>query len=326
MKESEVVSAVCAFFKEKGFLTLPDDDRDWGKLTVWDHRLREPDIVAFKWEDEFSLVTKAIECKAGGSRGPILEAVDQASSYKKHFHWAYIATGKPSRDIVDDIAFLKSLHGLGYIPVDADSSCSVDENGIHEVESDYLNTDLALPLYEHTRQKLVMVLAFADEFGNDVGLSFDGHEGYLNTNEKLQYNINSYLPDFEVRFGFNIEKSPNVRGILKDRVGDLVDSAKRLDLTGYKFRLRKTEYSQRRPRVSMATTIMEKPLQNVSARDVEYVEDRIREWKYQVEFILQRVVWRHHDFLSRHEHSERLKGAREELDNLKNEMDWLKLG
>jgi hypothetical protein len=321
MKEVEVESAVVEFLKKEGFLCLPDKEKGWKKFSFYDDKISYPDVVAFRWEDDYDIHVKAVECKAGGSLLNIRSALDQILLYQRHFPWCYIATKRPSKENTKNLGFLRDSYHVGYIPVDEGSPPSA-RNALLDLEPAHTNTELNEPCFILTRQKLVMISTFVEAFGEGVNLSFEGNHGYLNTRGDFQYNINNYTPDCSVRFGVNIEKTGPVRRTLDGAMGDLVESAKELEMGDFILEIKKSRYSRRRPRRSMRASLIRKPIRLMRPEDSTYLDMKIKELGHQVEFTLQRIIWAFDEILSKEHHLERLMEAKRTIDGLKSKMKW----
>jgi hypothetical protein len=95
MTEAEIENAVVNYFRSNGYRCLPDKSIKWRKFVIFDGKEWEPDVVAFKWDNELTLDIRAAECKETGTYSSVMSARDQALIYKKHFPWCYIATKEP---------------------------------------------------------------------------------------------------------------------------------------------------------------------------------------------------------------------------------------
>lgn len=314
MKEKDVEKAVVTHLKGSGLLTFPDSDKRWGKFKILDEH-SEPDVVGFKWEDDYSLLIKAVECKGKGTLGSVRSALDQAKIYQCHFPWCYISTERASKFSLKDFEFLNKAYHIGYIPVEGGDPPKVMKK-VLDVFPKYINTNLHHPSFRITRQKIVTFSTFLDVCGDSIRVYFEGNNFSFNTLGHFQYNANNYTLNRATRFGINIEKKSSVMRKLKGNVAAIVKAAKDLQFNDFILEFQREQYSDLRPRAAMEVPTIIKPVKNIGSDDAKYMERKMRNWDYQVHFILQKEIWSENEFLSRKEHIERMEEARKLVESL----------
>jgi len=292
MKEPEVTSAVEDYFRSERYFVIR------GKFNVG----VKPDVVAFKWADDYRMKCVAVECKGKVSRQTIVNvALKQAISYQKFFPEVYIACPSLNGTLGN---WLKVLFKVGFIPV---SNKGVEKSNIIEAEMSPRLADKDFII--HVRNRAALLLAYRDIFGSGFEYGTDV-PGYIwcSTQKGLGFTTNNYHGAFYA--GVNIELAEQVRkSLLKVSTQKLYSIINNLPPT-YFLHLRAIETY--RPRL-VEYTLLRKQVRDLTKEDVSFIIEEAKRRHGRICLQINRIVWDESEILSRRDYQARLKEAYEEV-------------
>lgn len=323
MSEKAVENAVIKHFRKAGFSCLPDRTRGWKRFSVADGRTWEPDVVAFKWDEDGTVLDIiGVECKKNGTNATIMSALEQIKSYQKHFPWCYIATTKSNGARKADYEFLRKHHNVGYMPIDTKKRpVSTIATKILDTYPDCINHNLSLIFADSARQKLVMLDTFSDRFRN-IAYHFRGGFGWIWTIGDVQYQVTNYNLQQSVQFGINIENRKVIEDKVKGRLSLLATVLQDPGLEEFRIVFRRKEYLKSRPRAAVSSTIIQKACLEFSVDDADQLEAILEKYDYHIQLLIQKTIWNRDDVLFRQDYVDRIGEAKSLVDGIKKAIKW----
>lgn len=273
-----------------------------------------PDLVAYKWLDDYEVEAVAVECK--GDRASVKSIIDvavtQAREYMIAFPFVYLATPPiPKGESVNDLKKTLETLRVGLIFVDDDGKPSMvrEAKGISPrlVEREYI---------VKVRQRLMAISAYGESlkvsaFSKNVSKPEEVH-CYMKE-EAPNYLLANHWVDYY--FGLCLEKAENVRKSL-ERV-DARELYKLIRSLSDDYILEFAYIDTYKPR-EVSWPLMRKQAEKFTEKDAEWLLRCARRKKWKVRLMVMRKVWDNDELLSRKEAAERLSEVKKELDTLYN--------
>jgi hypothetical protein len=120
-----------------------------------------PDVVAFKWIDEYQIEAIAVECKGGGKTIPAKSLIDfaatQAREYQIYFPYVYLATPPVPKSDEEKICKILETLRIGWISISngkAEYKLNLQEQGL--VSSRLVGAEYIIKV----RQRLTAIWAY----------------------------------------------------------------------------------------------------------------------------------------------------------------------
>jgi len=248
----KVVRPVVRYFEDQGLPVIARRDKHdvksaWilqGKdefgTSLEGSEFTQLDVLAFSWNSDSPITTKAVECKLADSPGKSIELVlGQAARQRFLFDQVYVAV--QSGEIGNRQSMLSDL-GLGWISVDESGSVDIRRNPEHKrsFDRDRYNKQV-LP-------RLALPLTFLDSFGPPIRYGETRRGGIwvakeLTKDPGLHVQMSGWFDQREQSsfLGLNIEHKETFRRILQQHL-DLAKVSlmlKELDSCRYEIRLQK---------------------------------------------------------------------------------------
>lgn len=200
MKEKEVTNAVKTYFEEKGYFS-PKREFNIGV---------RPDVVAFRWKNEYEIEAFAVECKSTRKLRSLIETgLTQAREYQLAFPYVYLASPKLEEKPLEILKNTLSVLRMGLL--------SVDENSIVEEEMKAsISPRLSYGEFLFkVRQRAVAILVYKEVVGDSFDINVqDSEEIHCYIKEAANFLLSNTGPRDNYYFGICIEKQENVKQTL----------------------------------------------------------------------------------------------------------------
>jgi len=305
--EKRVKEAVQRFFQKQKYY-VPRKEFNIGV---------RPDVVAFKWKNNYEVDAFAVECKKTTNVSSLIETgLTQAREYQTVFPCVYLATIELSEDKRNTlISALKNMR-MGLLcmsPKDEEIMPYPDPK-----EVCYLSPKLNSSEFQYKlRQRAVAILTYDEVYNHrpfDLNVQEPEAVHCYDKDEPANWWLTNFTLKGDYIFGICIEKQANVEKTLdKIKPNDLSES---LSILSEEYEIELDYVDTYKPR-EVSWTVLQKPVKNLSPRDVKWVLDCCRKRKWKTRFMLYRKVWSKGEVLSRNEHLGAVKKVMDDLTPLR---------
>jgi hypothetical protein len=291
-----------------------------------------PDVVAFKWVDEYQIEAIAVECKGGGKTIPAKPLIDfaatQAREYQIYFPYVYLATPPVPKSDEEKICKILETLRIGWISISngkAEYKLNLQEQGL--VSPRLVGAEYIIKV----RQRLTAIWAYNEVLKEKkiLGKDFEFNMNLMEpevvhcfTKEvSPNFLLTNYLGDYFC--GICLEQQKNVKEILqKIQPADFYKHLQKLS-EPEKCIVEFTYVDTYKPR-EVSWPLMRKKLNQLSEKDIEWIKGFAKEKNWKTRLMLLRKVWGKNEILSKDEHTDALKKAINEVGSLKNYLEDLR--
>ena len=303
IKEADIKEAVIKLFEKDSDYLLVKEPFNVGVI---------PDVVAFRWVDDYQIEAIAVECK--GSKGDTLAAkyiidfaTEQARKYQAYFPYVYLATPRVSESEEEVVRKILATLRIGWICVNNKKANLQSEALVSPrlVESEYIIK---------VRQRLVAIWAYNEVFGGDFNRNLMEPEVvHCFTKEDFpNFLLTNYLGDYYC--GICLEQQPNVKAILPNIKPD--DLHRLLQELPEEFIAEFAYIDTYKPK-EVSWPLLRKKANQLSLQDVNWLKDFAKRMRWKTRIMLLGKVWGRSEILSRDEHKRILEKVKEEVTPVK---------
>jgi|GEM_PF-1423100 len=319
IKEADIKKAVIKLFEKDSEYFVIKEPFNVGVM---------PDVVAFKWIDNYQIEAIAVECK--GSKGETVPAkfiidfaTEQARKYQEHFPYVYLATPRVSKS-EEEIIVRNTLTRLriGWICVSKEKESEYEANLQSEalVSPRLIEADYTIKV----RQRLVAIWAYNEVFAErDFKFNRNLMEPEVvhcfKKEESPNFLLTNYLGDYYC--GICLEQPKNIKKILPNI--QPAEFHRRLQELSEDFIVEFTYIDTYKPR-EVSWPLMRKKVNQLSEKDIEWIKKVAEEKEWKTRIMLLRKVWGRSEIVSRDEHKKALEKVKEEITPVKKYLEDLK--
>ena len=274
-----------------------------------------PDVVAFRWVDDYQIEAIAVECK--GSKGDTLAAkyiidfaTEQAREYQAYFPYVYLATPRVSESEEEVVRKILATLRIGWICVNNKKANLQSEALVSPrlVESEYIIK---------VRQRLLAIWAYNKVFEKN----FNKFNRNLMEPEVVHCFTKEDFPNFlltnhwgDYYCGICLEQQPNVKAILPNIKPD--DFHRLLQELPEEFIAEFAYIDTYKPKVVL-WPLLRKKANQLSLQDVNWLKDFAKRMRWKIRIMLLGKVWGRSEILSSDEHKRILEKVKEEITPVK---------
>lgn len=303
MEEKKVKDHVKRFLNEEGYY-VPRVEFSVGV---------RPDVVAFKWRNEYEIEAIAVECKRAKQIRSLTEAMlSQAREYQLCFPKVYLATPIVRNEALKALKTLAYTLRIGLLSVQSNGKV---ERKLEPMISPRLNYDDFLL---KVRQRAAAILTYKKVVSE--GKSFN-----INVQNPLEVHCyvrgkaaNFLLSNWPDRnnyyFGVCIEQKENVRRILGKITAETLHKLISGLPKGYLIDL---DYIHTYKPREVLWPILRTETSNFSKEDTEWLLKYCKQSNWKVQLIFHRKVWHKYEILSKNQHEERVRKVKNQLRHLR---------